>query len=438
MTSLATELRMRSRSQCECVGFNEPGLYLTICSSQRKLDDEDLDSGDDVDRTDRVPDATQDVEEGEEQTFNYMDAEIARHPVPEPSDGELYLLKIPRFLAIEPTAFSTKDFQAPTTDHHSKVAPSEHFSAYDTAMTTVRWRRSPSNISQLQSNARLLRWSDGSLTLQFASAPLEQYEIKANMLAPPQIRPKKPTPTSEKHHSGTQYKESYTYLAAPYEAAQVMRVTNKLTTGLAVVPTMTAKDGAVEKLQAELAKAASRGRDEADQAISLINVTEDPELQQKREEAAFKQKQKQAKAAEKQELREREKTTRRHGGRSTGYGLSIGNLEDEEGGRRGGPRKPKAKTGGRRDYDDDDDYGGRGRTKEDEYDEEDDFIVGSDEEEEVVDDDDPDDGIVESPRQRKEKESPKRSRVADDDDDNDVTVSRGKRRRVIEDDDEDE
>src|SRR5207237_3487510 len=126
---------------------------------------------------DRVPnDGAQDVEE-EQQTFSFMDADIARHPVPEPSDGELYLFKVPRFLEIEPTAWNHKNFQPPTTDHHSKGPPSEHFSAYNTAMTTIRWRRSPSNPSQLQSNARILRWSDGSLTLQFASDPLSQYEI---------------------------------------------------------------------------------------------------------------------------------------------------------------------------------------------------------------------------------------------------------------------
>jgi hypothetical protein len=104
----------------------------------------------------------------EQHTFAVMDADIARHAVPEPSDGELYLLKVPRFLSFEPAAFSHKTFQPPSTDHHSKVAASEHFSAYNTAMSTIRWRRAPSNSAELQSNARILRWSDGSFTLQIA------------------------------------------------------------------------------------------------------------------------------------------------------------------------------------------------------------------------------------------------------------------------------
>jgi hypothetical protein len=235
-----------------------------VFSENRKLDDAELDSGDDEGRTDRVraPEAVEDVEQ---QTFAYMDADLARHPVPEPTDNELYLLKVPRFLSFEDKAFDHKTFQPPTTDHHSKVAASEHFSAYNTAMTTIRWRRSPSNNALLQSNARILRWSDGSLTLQLAT--------------------KIPTPTAvrdEKNGKTSSKKESYTYLVAPYEEANVMRVTNKLTASLNVVPTSNTKDAALEKLQNDLAKVAAKGRDDADQAISFINVDEDPELRRQR------------------------------------------------------------------------------------------------------------------------------------------------------------
>lgn len=403
----------------------------------RHLDDEDLDSGDDEGRPDRASGSQQQRQESEvvaEETYSFMDAEIVRHPVPEPSDGELYLLKVPHFLSFEPTAFDPKTFQPPQTDHHSRAAASEHFSAFDTALTTIRWRRAPNNPKQLQSNARLLRWSDGSLTLQLASQPLEQYEINANALAPPQINPKKPTPTSLLRKPAKMAKESYTYLAAPYEESQVMRVTNKITTGLQVVPSDKA-DTAVEVLQSALAKAANRQMDNKAQAISFIDVPEDPELARARKEQEYKQRLKQQRAKEKNEQRAREKESRVRGHRTGGFGLSTGMLEDEERDRRGGARKPRAKMGGG--YASDDDYG-RGRTKEDEYDEEDDFIAASDEEEEVEDDDDPDDGIVESPRRRA---SPKRQRAraaSEDDDEEEVVVSRTKRRRVIDDDDEDE
>ncbi|KAF2866797.1 Leo1-like protein-domain-containing protein [Massariosphaeria phaeospora] len=412
----------------------------------RKLDDEDLDSGDDEGRADRVEAAEDDSVEQEQLTYNYQEAEIARHAVPEPSDGELYLLKVPKFLAFEPAAFNPKNFTAPKTDHHSREKPSEQFSAYDTAMSTIRWRRSPSDPSQLQSNARVLRWSDGSLTLQFASHPVNQYDINSKPLAPPQLNPKKPTPTQITKQAKSAYKESYQYLVAPCERAGLMRMTNKLTTQLTVAATATTNDHAVEKLQSDLAELATRGRG-TDQAISFIKVEEDPELLRAREEAQFKEKQRQARAREKHEMRERERTTRTMGrstGRAGGYGLSIDDLEGAEGGRRSGVRKPRAKTGTRRGWSSDEDYGIRGKTsREDEYDEEDDFIAASDEEPEIVDDDDEDldEGIGSPPRRGAQ--SPKRGRGrkdvdGDGDDDDEVVVSRTKRRRVVEDDDEDE
>jgi RNA polymerase-associated protein LEO1 len=362
-----------------------------------------------------------------------MDADLARHPIPEPTDNELYLLKVPRFLSFEEKAFTHKGFQPPTTDHHSKLAASEHFSAYNTAMTTVRWRRSPSNNAVLQSNARILRWSDGSLTLQLASDPTIQFDIDANTLAPPQINPKIPTPTAVKEDkTGSKTsakKESYTYLVAPYEDANVMRVTNKLTAALNVVPAANTKDAALEKLQNDLAKSAAKGRDEADQAISFIDVNEDPELRRQREEATFKEKQRQLRAREKHEARQAERANRtmgRTGGRTAGGGLDIGELEGER-----PARKPRQK-GLRRDWSDDEDYGRPGRNREDDYDEEDDFIAASDEEPEIVDDDDdPDDGIMASPKRV-------RGGAAADDDDDEVVVSRTKRRRVVDDDEDEE
>ncbi|KAF2639824.1 hypothetical protein P280DRAFT_519213 [Massarina eburnea CBS 473.64] len=401
----------------------------------RKLDDEDLDSGDDDGRADRA--AVTPAYQQEQVEYNFMDADVARHAIPEPSDGELYLLKIPPFLTIEPSAFDHKTFQPPTTDHHSKVGPSDHFSAFNTATTTIRWRRSPSDRTKLQSNARILRWSDGSLTLQFANDPLNQYEINPQMLAPPQVKPRIPVPMHASKNRDT--KESYTYLSAIYQDSGVLRVTNKLTTALSVVPALNTKDAALEKLQNDLAKAATRGRDSADQAISFIDVNEDPELRRQREEASHKEKMKQQRAREK--VREREMERNSRASRGTGYrshagGLDLGGLEGEEGGRRGGPKKPR-KAARHQDWSDDDEpYRGRGN-KEDEYDEDDDFIAASDEEEVVEEEEDDDDGITEAPKARR-RESPKRDRGGDyDDDDEDVQV-RSKKRRVIEDDEDEE
>lgn len=310
-------------------------------------------------------------------------------------------------------------------------------------MTTIRWRHSPSDPSKLQSNARILRWSDGSLTLQHANDPTNQYEINAQVLAPPQVNPVVPTPTMAKgRRKDDQNKESYTYLVAPCEGPNVLRVTNKLTSYLTVAATSNTKDVALEKLQNDLAAAASRGRDDANQAISFIDVSEDPELRRQREEVQYKERLKQQRARERHVQKEQERSARVTGRPRGGYGLDADLLEGGEGRRRGGAKKPRAQARrGQQDYSDEDEdeaYARRGN-KEDEYDDSDDFIANSDEEEEVVDDDeDEDDGIIEEGRSRNlGDQSPKRSRGTDDDDDEDVRAP-SKKRRVVIDDDEDE
>lgn len=374
--------------------------------------------------------------------------------------------------------FSPETFQPPTTDHHAKGDPSSTFSAYNTALTTIRWRKSLVSPEQLQSNARILRWSDGSLTLQLASDPTTQYEMPGNALAPPQHNPPKPTPTSiperkrgSKADRDTRYNpdlDSFTYLCAGQISAQVIRITNKFTAGLKIQPSVDATDEALERLQQSLAAAAkgTNSMPNTEGNIGVIQITEDPELQKKKAELAEKEKIRAQKRREAQELRERERAGRALGKRGLGGsgGLTVGGLEDDDelgagvgGGRRTGlgskRAKPRRQRRGEILTDEEEDYGRRGNNKEDEYDEEDDFVAPSDEEEEVVDDDeDEDEGIELEPSRRKEapqKErpsSPKRSRKAENTGEDEADeppadgspVARSKRRRVIDEDEDDD
>lgn len=374
-------------------------------------------------------------------------------------------------MSIEPQAWQTTTFQPPTTEHHSKAVPTAAFSAYNTALTTMRWRHSPSNPAELQSNARINRWSDGSLTLQLASDPNTQYEIDGNPLAPPQRNPIMPTPISVSTRGqkggrqgaadGEKYdfsRDAWTYLIVPVQEAEALRVTHKVTAGLQIRQTESGEDDAIEKLQAALANAANATK--VGGATGTLEATEvDPELQRKQAEVAERQAMRNRKKLQNAQERERERTDRtlgRSGLSSSRHGgLNVGMLEDDEleGGRgKAGPGKTRAKPRRRRnsEYSEDEDNGRKRFTKEDSYDQEDDFVAPSDEEEEVEDEDDPDDGIVEQARER----TPKRDRarpalsaensggVEEDADaegeiDDDVPQPRLKKRRIVDDDDED-
>lgn len=57
---------------------------------KRQLDDEELDSGDDAERTEQAPEAAvEEQPEYETREKTVLDLELPRQPIPEPSDGEV-------------------------------------------------------------------------------------------------------------------------------------------------------------------------------------------------------------------------------------------------------------------------------------------------------------------------------------------------------------
>jgi RNA polymerase-associated protein LEO1 len=378
--------------------------------------------------------------------MKYLNPCFCRSSIP-----QLYLLKVPRFLAFEPTVWSARTFQPPTTEHHSKEPALSSFSAYDTALSTMRWRHSPSDPTELQSNARVLRWSDGSLTLQLATDATAQYEILAKPLAPLQQNPPKPTPLSGPQLRGRNApsgydasQDSFTYLGAGSASAYCVRTTNKITTALSVKPNDQANS--LESLEAAMAVInAKSGGAKARTGPKIMDIRGDPEKDKLAAIEAEKQKLRAQRRLENQQNRERERSSRVLGGvsRSGRGGLTVGDLEDEEGGS-GRPRISRTKSSrgnkSRRDeYSEEEEemYGRRGGPQ-DNY-EKDDFVV-DDEDESAGDDEDAEgdediDDIIES---REGRPSPKRSRVDDERPAQSSPTSRPKRRRVVMSDDEDE
>ena len=379
---------------------------------------------------------------------------------------------MPHFLSIEPQAWQITSFQPPTTEHHSRKAPPETFSAYNTAMTTVRWRHSPSNPAELQSNARINRWEDGTLTLQLASDPTVHYEVDCNLTAPPQLHPKIPTPTTAIASSFR--KDQFTYLAAPVEAANALRVTHKITAGLQLRNPQSEHEQAIQLLKLETMQLASTAK-VVGVSGDMVATEEDPELGRKRAEIAERSAMRDRKKRENAQERERMRSDRALG-RSGGYsssarygGLNVGMLEDDEldgedGGRaparsQNARARPKPRRRRNSEYSEDEDFGRKRFTKEDSYDQEDDFLAPSDEEEVVEDDEDEDDGIIEEARHRSPKrDRPRPARRDEDDEDAEgeadadadadgddgdeeeeqVQAARTKRRRVVDEDDDDE
>ncbi|PGH15827.1 hypothetical protein AJ79_02208 [Helicocarpus griseus UAMH5409] len=336
----------------------------------RRLEDEELDSGDDLDRYDRRGSPMDEDAMDYTESLNVMDLSLSRVAEPESTDGEVYTLAMPNFLAIESEDFNPETYVAPP---------------FNSASTSICWRYDPNDGETLQSNARIIRWSDGSLTLQLASNPKEQYRMPSKRLARPNTM-RKPTDYDSEL-------DSHAYLGAAAEASSVFRITSHLTSSLSILPTTVETDDAVQRLKESL-EAASRGaKKNVDGTVAMFDVAEDPELAKKRAELAEREKLRADR--KRQAAADRDLDRGRRVGisyRTGGGGLTVAGLEGDDDEmlttRARGAKKPKRRPNRRGEIysDEEDEYDRRGRTREDEYDEDDGFLVGSDEEPEIMED----------------------------------------------------
>ncbi|KAM0280365.1 hypothetical protein ACHAQH_004078 [Verticillium albo-atrum] len=343
------------------------------------------------------------------QNFVVEDSQVSRHRIPQPKNGQLSSFRVPKFISVLPELYDRDTFEPTDRDVQNAKA--------DNPKAEVRVRKDRAT-GQLQSNALIHRWNDGSLTVSVGD---EHFEIHTKTLAPA---------------AGTPYKEvqdAHYYAAAPNLSSNHYMMVGHVSEQYTVRPGKAMEDDALAKL-AERMAAASRGMHEGDM---IIKTTKDPMLQIKQAELAEKER---MKAQRRRETAAAKMDGPQRYGRGAG-GLSIGDLE---GGRRGGSGRKRGAGGGAREkrrkpeYDSDDDLPSGARRVGDDYDLEDDFIAGSDEdisegaeedEEEILDDDEEEE--EEAPRR-------KRQRTADADDDGHEASGRARRRQVIDDEDEDE
>lgn len=424
-------------------------------SLNRKLDDAELDSGDDEGRDDRVARSVEgyDEEEADISEAANLQMEIAR--INALKADELYIVNIPPFLGLQTENFDYKKYEPPTRPHDQND-PTDKFSAYSTATTSLMWRRDPHDPEKMQSNSRIIRWSDGSMTLQIASRPKDQYRISTKAYRQGYGAPKTQKNAAQGNYDPS--KDSQVYLAAAHSAVEALQIVAPVDAQLRILPTGDLSDQSIQKLQQSLAAS----QVVHDPLASLKQLKEDPEVARKAAELFEKDRLRSLKKRENAEdklLTKRDRVLGRSGlGRSGG--LSVAGLEADEDGmpRSSALRAKQAKRRGNRRgdiYSDDEDEDlPRGRTREDEYDLDDGFMAGSDEEietyeDESVEEQDPDVDDLEIEGRKtiaKEKtrgglKSPSpQKRAAEDDGPGEGSPghARKKRTRIIDDEDDDE
>ena len=324
----------------------------------------------------------------EQKQLKLLDVEMAR--VKPPEGDELYLLTMPDFLGIKHRSFDPATYEPPTKPHDGRDMLKDtavRFSPYSTANTSVLWRPDPKNPEVIQSNSRIIKWSDGSCTLQIASKPTEQYRISTTAMRPGW--PKKQS--SSQHHDYDPNRETNNYLAAPHATPGIdLQIVAPFDASMKIQPTGDTADEAEIQLRQSIASLSQQ----TEAPTAFKSVKEDPEMAKRAAEQFEKERAKadrRREAAQDRQFTRRDKVLGRSGlSRSGGAGLSVEGLEDEMPMARGSRALQKRRKSNRRgdiysDDEDEDNY--RARNRADEYDREDGFLADSDEEIETYEDD---------------------------------------------------
>ncbi|KAK6358972.1 hypothetical protein TWF696_000144 [Orbilia brochopaga] len=365
----------------------------------RRLDDEELDSGDDIgaDPRRRVGEGMdEDMASEEERDETSYEVDIGLHQLPQPSDDQVYLLKIPQFISIAPQIFKPEKFEAPKLPADAAITP------YTFATTAIRWRRSASDPSKLESNSRIIQWNDGSFSLQIGSSKEGLYDLPTNYLIPPDPAEYDPA------------RDSFTFLAEPLANSRLVRFFTHATQGMGVVPASDSiiTDDIKQMVAARYKATQKRRGEETPKQMELLYKIEDPERARREAEAAEKEIEKSRKKIEAQRNKEAESAG------ANGYrrryrrdqALTLDELEE------GGRERSRGGGGG---------YKGK-KVHEDEYDEDDGFVEAdplSDEEEEEIDDSEEEEEYESSRRKEKKKKHKSKSKRRDEEDEDDEPLA---------------
>lgn len=339
---------------------------------------------------------------------------------------QMQAAKVPNFLRFLPTEYKSDEF------HPSDWAIENSLRKIPTNL--VRYRRNPET-GDLESNANIYRWSDGSLTLQVGE---EHFDIQAKEQVPPANKPYIPD------------RDAHRYIAAAHMGHSHLLTVAHINEEWTIRPDKKRVDEDTELLRERMTQAKG-GMKEGEM---IITATEDPELQKKQAEQAERER---IRAA-----RRRENAAARIDGGGGGGGFRRGNLTIDglegrraPGGRKRGPGGSSKRSGGGRrrndEYDSDDDLPAGAHGNANEYDREDDFIASSDEGMESGEDGgEEDDDILDAvDRQDRDRPRAKRQRTAEPSDDEDADGepedaaaagtsgehARRRMRRIVDDDD---
>ena len=301
---------------------------------------------------------------------------LPKYPRLQPTDGKVWQLKLPAYVNLESRPYDS-DYYRETVDEPEEIEGRKKIAAARAKMllvkNTIRWKwvTGPDGEPVRQSNARMVRWSDGSMSLKVGADLFDVAPSHGATLA----RPQDLEASGQKAPEQSTSISSTTFVCVPAQHERVLETETAIAGQLTLVPT-----SGTSKTHIELVRHV--GQQHVKHArMKVLDDTEDRATINKLYLKASETEVKVAKPKAK---------------KTGGHGTSSGGSRSRRFSRRAASYDSGSDEG----------YGSKKQSAGG-YDEEDDFVVADDDEDEARETDDDDDAAYGS-QKKKSKSSRKR------------------------------
>ncbi|QRW16859.1 RNA polymerase-associated protein LEO1 [Rhizoctonia solani] len=116
-------------------------------------------------------------ESAEPQILREAEINIPKLPLPTSSDSQYWMMRLPSFLKLDTKPFHTETYEGPQDEYEGEDKKESAIMLDVTNTIRWRWIHGEDGEMKKQSNARIVKWSDGSMSLQLGT---EIFDINAN------------------------------------------------------------------------------------------------------------------------------------------------------------------------------------------------------------------------------------------------------------------
>ncbi|KAL0953515.1 hypothetical protein HGRIS_004739 [Hohenbuehelia grisea] len=169
-------------------------------------------------------------------------------PVPKSSDGENWVIRMPNFVKVDSKPYHPDTYMGPEHEdeefQQAETLREKSMSIKLKVENTVRWRwiKDENGIDQRQANSRIIRWSDGSLSLRLGKELFDINQSIDTSGAVPRssIGGSQSQPSQSQAHASPNpglKSQGLTYLVAQHKRAQVLQSEAVVTGYMSLRPT---------------------------------------------------------------------------------------------------------------------------------------------------------------------------------------------------------